>query len=697
MATLDTSAYRQNTYGPPTHYCDPTRSLASAGAGTLGDPWNLDQAAANAVGGNVVGVLPGVGVVLTSTDNDNIATFRPANSGTLGNRIVFVTKYAAIALANVDSNVLRTQLRHDGIPEVACTAPGPETGSAIYGCYNTSYCTFDGFFVDMASAEPKSDSGVIHEEGGTGNHFLNWVVKGKTTNMHSNAVIYRPQQCTDSVLRNWRVTGFHNTGACATQEGLFCDTYGWQNGTIEYFEYSDGDTGVFLKGTAPGPIFNYGRIRYGKIFDVDQAMRFNDLDATGLTEVDHNLIYNFRATGIVLSAETTSTRNLHAHHNTVANGAATGGGANGPLYIADDNGALGAANVEIEDNIFDWANASVGRAVEAGEHVESMPSPLNYNYYYRGGTTVQWSYNGTDYSTMANWRTATSREANSQVAGSEWANNRAGDDYTVAAGSAALTASNTGGEVGAYEGSEVPGPYGSYTADPVLVQSAEDITSPWITDGTGVATFPAPTTVGNTIIAIYGVNANVTFTIADDGSGGSNTYGQTTRSTFISTAGVSQIGYAEVERASQVVTVTASAATAGAGYLKIQEWSGLNNADLLEAQAQDSQPVGTVTSHPTGPVSTLIDKAVLIGVLQGSSGAYDGTPTGFTEVYDAAQGVAAYKILAAPTTNENWVPTSAANELSTSSLAAFNGMGEVPPPAGSVPVIVQHMRQQGIG
>jgi hypothetical protein len=461
-SSFDTSEYRQATYGAPTHYCDPTLSVASpSGSGTFEDPWNITRAMANAVAGNVVGFKEGVSAILTSTDDDNLPTMRPANSGTAGSRIVFVTRYAAVALANVDTNALRTQIRHNGTAEVAATAPGPETGSAAYGVNGTDYITFDGFYVDMASAEPKSDSGVIHYESCTGFHCRNWVVKGKTTNMHSNPVILRPTADTDSVIHNFKAYGFHNPQVSgATQEGLFSDFYGSQNYLLEYGEISDTDSGPYPKGTAAG-VFNYGHIRYLKIHDLAQGMRFNDFDTNDLTEVDHNLIYDYTGPGMRLSAETSQPRQLLFHHNTIANGAATAGGSMGPITFASPITSF--TSVTFRDNILDWAHATDGRAVEAVEHSESAWPTMNYNGYYRGGNNIQWSANGDDtIDSIEEWRTLTSQEANSVELATEWANNRASDDYTIAPGHAALTASSTGGELGCYEGDITPGPYGSY-------------------------------------------------------------------------------------------------------------------------------------------------------------------------------------------------------------------------------------------
>jgi hypothetical protein len=455
---FDPSEYRQNTYGAPTHYCDPARPLSSAGAGTLSDPWNLNQAMTLAVAGNVVGFLPGVGVPMPSTSNDNLPTFRPQNSGTATNRIVFVTRFAAVALPNVATNANRTQLRHNGTRAVSTGPSETGTGSPMYGSYQTDYITFDGFFVDMVQAQPKADSGVIRVENARGVHFRNFEIKGTRTNLNSNPVIYRPQNAVDTVLSNFRAYDFSNdtSNSNTPQRGLFSDQYGDQNFLIEHFEIRNTERGIFLKGTANGgTTFNYGRIRYGIVSGVFECFRFNDLHASNLTTVEYNVCHDVIAggtgSGLSLSSETTPVRNLLVHHVTVAR-MQSQGLINGGIY---GKNAIGA-NVTIRDNIIDLDNGPNGHAIAFGE-IRTLPGVLNNNAYYKNGGTVTFAYNGAQQNSLAAWRSATGKDANTQVLSSTPFVNRAGGDFRVAAGHPAMTASSTGGQLGAYAGGALPG------------------------------------------------------------------------------------------------------------------------------------------------------------------------------------------------------------------------------------------------
>lgn len=453
---FDPSEYRQNTYGPPNHYCDPARSLASNGAGTLADPWNMSQCATQPVAGDVVGVLPGVSVRLPTTNNDNIPAFNPSNSGTADRRIIYVTKHAAVALTGVETNPLRTELRHNGSAPSIVNGVGSGTGAPMYGSYQRNYITFDGFYVDMVQAYMKEDSGVIRPDTTIGIHFKNFVIKGATLNVASNAVVYRPHDARDTVLSNFRVYDFINvpTGSSTPQAALFSDQYGDQNFLIEHFEIRNTQRGIFLKGSAgAGNNLNYGTIRYGIVLDVSSCYQFNALSTTNLTTVEYSLCYSTaQGGGVVISSETTPARNLRINHVTVARVDAASMNTEGGI-ITRNRGI--AENVSITNSIVDGDNGPFGHAVSLGS---TLPATLNYNGYGKNGGTISYVYNGAQYNSFASWRAAIGgRDANSLELSSSPFVNRAGGNFRISAGHTAKTASSTGGELGAYAGSRTPG------------------------------------------------------------------------------------------------------------------------------------------------------------------------------------------------------------------------------------------------
>lgn len=471
---FDSSEYRQNTYGAPDYYCDCTRSLASNGTGALGDPWNLEQAMANAVAGDVVGFLPvGAGTPVdmdapSASGYSEIPAFQPANSGTgtaNGNRIIFVTKYAATALtkATIGSNQNRTELRHAGTAAVASGPSESGTGGACYGAHTRNYITYDGFYVDMAEAEIRSDAGVLAAQACTGIHFRNFVIKGTTTNCQSNAIIYRPEEAVDTVLSNFRAYDFSNdpVNSDTPQSGLFSDQYGDRNFMIEHFEIDNIDMGIFLKGSGFSGNLNYGTIQYGIISNSASFCRFNALHATETTTVQHVLMYNstgdrpksISPDGIVFDViGAGQLRNLTIDHCTIAKIDGTDANCNGALNTEDNTISSG---VVITNSIFDIDNGSFGNQIS---FLTTLPDTLNYNFYYKNGGTETYVYNGSSYNTFANWQAAISgRDANSAEGASSPFNDRTNDDYTINTGHAAYTMSSTSGQVGCYATSETIG------------------------------------------------------------------------------------------------------------------------------------------------------------------------------------------------------------------------------------------------
>ena len=235
-STLDTSAYRQNTYGAPDHYCDPTRSLASSGTGTLGDAWNLNQCQSEPVCGDVIGILPvgsGTPVQVSVPATYQEPAFLPTADCTLGNPLVYVTQTAAITLdrSTIATNQNRSELRTNGTAE---SADVTGTGRAAYGCYSNDYIIYDGWFVDMAQAGINGDQGIITARNATGCEFRNFAIKGTTTDMDSNPIAWRPDNTVNTVLSNFAIWDFVNTptGGGLNQEGYFADQYGDQTCTM---------------------------------------------------------------------------------------------------------------------------------------------------------------------------------------------------------------------------------------------------------------------------------------------------------------------------------------------------------------------------------------------------------------------------------------------------------------------------------
>lgn len=458
VQALDMSDYRQSTYGAPTRYCNPARALSSNGAGTLADPWNMTQCAQLPVAGDIVGLMPGISVPIQSSGNSRYPAFRPSNSGTASARIIYVTKYPAIALSGVETNANRTEFRHNGGAPYITGGVGAGTGGPMLGANGTNYVTFDGFYIDMAQAYESEDSGVLHVESATGVQFKNFVIKGARLTVASNATVYRSTNVVDTVMSNFRMYDFVNngTGSATPQEAFAVMTYGDRNLLIEHYEIRNIDGGIRLKGTAPAGVnFNYATIRYGIVSGGHSCARFNDLDPTRLTTVEYNICYDQTDSGgIFLTNETSVGRNILIHHNTIARMNSASFNTQGGIYSR----ALGVvgSNVTVRDNVIDINYGSYGHMINYAEQ-STLPASQDYNAFTRNGSSISWAFNNVQYNSLAAWQAATGRDARSFVMTTSPFTNRAGGVFTIVAGHPAKTGSSTGGEMGAYAGPELPG------------------------------------------------------------------------------------------------------------------------------------------------------------------------------------------------------------------------------------------------
>ncbi|MDP3597659.1 MAG: hypothetical protein Q8S75_11765, partial [Nitrospirota bacterium] len=357
------SQYRVNTYGSSSLYCDLTLPIVTpSGTGTFADPWNATNCLSQPVAGNVVRVKAGVSQPILTTDNDNIPVFQPANSGTVGNSIVYVTEWASVGLSSVATNANRTELRHSGVaPTISIPGGvGVGDGAAILGGNGKNYVVYDGFYIDVTHAYPKEDSGIIRDENTIGLQFKNIYIKGATLTLASNAVVWRAANSLDTVLYNIKTVDYINdgTGSATPQPSGWADAYGAKNFSLRHFEISNCGLGVFLKGSADsGAALNYGLIEYGYVDGGLGGIQLHALHGTNLTTVRYVRVSNYVRQAFFLSNEVVESQNILLDHVTAANGATDLGGADGgALYSVRGGGAndIGfASNITFTNSIFD--------------------------------------------------------------------------------------------------------------------------------------------------------------------------------------------------------------------------------------------------------------------------------------------------------------------------------------------------------
>ena len=421
-------------HDPPPSMYTPNRwvttNATGSGDGSRERPWTIDQAMSDAMAGDIVQISAGVYSVAHQTPDEIYAVLRPANSGTPASPIIFFAEHRATGLTDVATNPHRTELRH--------TAPNNDVGRAIFGSHGASYITWDGFYVDAATAMPTSDSGIIRVQAATGCKILHNVIQGRTFSLSTNAAGYRTEEVFGTHFSYNRIRGIHNipnNEAGTPQYAFVTMTYADQDYVMEHNEISDSDNGIFIKGGSvnyPGT-YNWGTIRFNKIHGVmNQGIRLMSSDPARPTHVYQNLIYDC-TTGMTfaLAVDPALEGNIKFHHNTIARCSGSG------VYSKAISGGGG----EIHDNLVDLDG---GLMIDGGERTV-WNLAANFNVYNRAA----WSYNNAEYSSLAAWRAAVGQEANSQVASAGFVN-RAGGDFHLAPGSPAATASSTNGPVGCY-------------------------------------------------------------------------------------------------------------------------------------------------------------------------------------------------------------------------------------------------------
>lgn len=440
-----------------THYVSPFASVSGASndyadlgatswsnAISPASPTTLGTAMARAGAGNVVGVDSGV--YTHSTGGSPYHTFvpgwHPASSGTAGSPITFVAKYMGAKLSSPLSDSTRSEL-------IAGSGTyGGADSHPVFGANTRDYVRWIGFVCDEYNCRTTQDNGPAYIAGGTGCWIHYCAIRGNNTDVNlqtDNHTGIRVGEggTNDSghSLKNNLIWNFqngfgHNAAAIIT--------YGFRNMTIENNYVYDCFGGIYIKGSGgSGANFNYGSCSYNRVRNADIGMHIQDLDGSNDMVVSHNLVYDFTSIGIALSVavDAANGRRAKVTRNSIVVNQSMGG--NGALYV----GSITGAGNEFNDNIVAMFNSTNQLYMDGGGYTANNFTNYDYNGFYGSTAGNPWSWNGGNQANIAALHAAVANSNNNQILGSDPFVSSGTGNYAVTG--AALTASSTGGPIGA--------------------------------------------------------------------------------------------------------------------------------------------------------------------------------------------------------------------------------------------------------
>lgn len=378
--------------------------------------------------GDTVIVAAGTYVTLSAGHGTKYPYFNPVNSGSSGNLITFQTDGGAVVLQF------------------------PSGAGGMIGAYSVDYIKWDGFTIDEANALSRPDTGPIVLWDTTGSIIENCVVDGNGDpgygDNHNGIRLEATINCTvrNNLLHTITTSGVNQ------RNGAGIMAYSNQGALIENNEIHGCGTGIYLKGESAFVQHSY-TVRYNNIYSNAWGMyvtNFSGSQESHRSLIYQNIVRDNTARGISVAGDVSVMNYVTVYNNTIDNSLLN----IGPRYVGS-----GITNLIFRDNL----STNGSELFAAGDTNSLTGWTTDYNLYY--ASSPYWTYDGDGYSSIATWRAAISGDANSSVADPQYVD-RAEKDYRVSVGSPALTASSTGGPVGAYiTGSEAIGIDGE-TPDP---------------------------------------------------------------------------------------------------------------------------------------------------------------------------------------------------------------------------------------
>lgn len=413
----------------PTLYANPSGALGDGSGDSEANAMALSTAMSSAVAGDIVGILPGVGTgTVAPVDPRQTPSWRPSNSGSSGNPIIFVGKYPWDSENHTE---LRSGSTIDG------------EGAPAFGTLSEDYIEWINIYVNEAVSASCPDTGPVVLWDTVGSAIRKCRVIGDTAYLpgdnHNGVRIEGGADCT---VEDSTISGFYS-GPGQTRNGSCITTYGAENVTIRNNALSECATGMYIKGTASsGTMFNHGLIAYNEISDISVGMRLEAIDPVDDLTVEHNLVRDFDGAGIVFdtSAGAAETRNILAQRNTLVTSVEAGSG------LFNVRAITGAGN-SFNDNLVVVYTTTNQQYVVGGDYTANDFDAFDYNGFYGSTAGEPWSWNGAGQSDITELQAAIANSNNNQILANNPLANIGSGDYTVTG--AATTASSTGGPIGA--------------------------------------------------------------------------------------------------------------------------------------------------------------------------------------------------------------------------------------------------------
>lgn len=409
-----------------------TADANGSGDGSEPSPWTLAQAFASAVAGDVIDIAPGVYVGTDPSAGSGYRytpAFRPSNSGTAENPIVFKARYQA-AISEFEYSDVRS----------GATTPG--SGWPAFGVLTKDYVYLLGLYSDESAENNKgcADSGPCTMWSTTGSRLLRCKIRGENAPFNDNHSGVRLENFFSGQIKSNDIAGFNTqlNGGSTNQAGII--TYDLRNSIIENNLIDDCGNNLYIKGRD-----QYGNtIRWNWLSNATSAgMRLGALIVDPSDPTNRNLIYGNLLVDcrndieLALSAtQETAVNGTDIFNNTVYASAALSSSLS--LMITD--------SVESHDNTFRsnivYAN---GRKAYFGQETSGNSAAgfagyisSDYNIYY-GAINFADGTSGSDWdaASFATWTSLTSSDDNSILADPLFVN-AAGGDFTLQSESPAI-------------------------------------------------------------------------------------------------------------------------------------------------------------------------------------------------------------------------------------------------------------------